>query len=120
MDVITIITTILTIVVAIAQSIIVKKINDTMAETKKKKQDIEERHKAMEDGVMALLGDAIDRQCKLAINETDVDDMAKYIEKIDHLNKPYKALNGNGIIANEIKYVNEVYHDRLKNSLMNS
>ena len=62
---------------------------------------------------MALLGDAIDRQCKLAVKEEDIEDMEKYISKIDHLNKPYQALGGNGVIAAEIKSVNEIYHYRL-------
>jgi hypothetical protein len=119
MDIVAIITTLLTICVAIVQSVLVKKINDTLSESKLRKQKLEERDKNLEDGVMALLGDAIDRQCKLAVNEEDVEAMKVYIAKIDHLNKPYQALGGNGVIATEIKSVNEIYHYRLTKSTNN-
>ena len=119
MDIVAIITTLLTICVAIVQSVLVKKINDTLSESKLRKQRLEERDKNLEEGVMALLGDAIDRQCKLAVNEEDVEAMKVYIAKIDHLNKPYQALGGNGVIATEIKSVNEIYHYRLTKSTNN-
>lgn len=120
MDAVAILSTILTVGIAVIQSVLVKKINDTLSESKERKKKLEERDKNLEDGVMALLGDAIDRQCKLAVKEEDIEDMEKYISKIDHLNKPYQALGGNGVIAAEIKSVNEIYHYRLTKASNNN
>lgn len=119
MDIVAIITTLLTICVAIVQSVLVKKINDTLSESKARKREQEEKDQALQDGVMALLGDAIDRQCKLAVNEDDIEAMKVYIAKIDHLYQPYVRLNGNGVIATEVKSVNEIYHFRLTKSTNN-
>lgn len=115
-----ILTTILTIAIAVVQSVLVKKVNDSLSETKLKKQELEERDKNLQDGVMALLGDAIDRQCKEALKADDIEDMKVYLSKIDHLNEPYKALGGNGVIASEVKSVTEIYHYRLTQATNNN
>ena len=114
--IIAILPTVLTLALAIVQSILVRKVNNSIAQRESDARSAKESSEALKSGVMALLGDSIDRLCRKALLETDLNALASDIEKIEHLNKPYMALHGNGVIKQEISSVHEYYKEMLKAS----
>lgn len=114
--IIAILPTVLTLALAIVQSILVRKVNSSITQREEDARLAKESSEALKSGVMALLGDSIDRLCRKALLETDLNALASDVEKIEHLNKPYMALHGNGVIKQEISSVHAYYRDALKAS----
>lgn len=110
-----------TILIAILQAALIRKISQLQDENDDNKRAAEIESDAIKDGLKALLGDSIDRSCRriLAYDEP-LTELTEDWERIQQLNASYKALNGNGVIKSEMDVLEEYYHDRLLEASKNN
>lgn len=107
-------TILLNISIAIIQSILVKKVNDSITAHKEYSEKSKAETEAIKAGIMALLGDSIDKLCIKALNEDNLEVMSTDLAKINHLFEPYQTLGGNGVIKTEVETVTNTFKERLK------
>lgn len=111
---ISILTIILNLIIAIVQSVLVKKVNDSITAHKEDSEKARSETKAIKNGIMALLGDSIDKLCIKALNEDNLEVMSTDLAKINHLFEPYTILGGNGVIKTEVDTVTNTFKEKLK------
>ena len=99
--------------IAVLVPTIVFIIQDTIKEKKRRKQFVEqidqkqnEELQVLREGIKALLHDRIIQKCEYHIrnNRINADDL----EELEYLNKPYKALGGNGTVEVMLRTVHKL------------
>lgn len=106
-----------TILIAILQAALIRKISQLQDENDENKRAAEIESDAIRDGLKSLLGDSIDRSCRRILSSDEpIEQLTDDWERIQQLNKSYKALNGNGIIRSEMQVLEEYYKERMLES----
>lgn len=110
-----------TILIAILQAALIRKISQLQDENDENKRAAEIESDAIKDGLKALLGDSIDRSCRRILSSDEpLTELTEDWERVQQLNASYKALNGNGVIKAEMAVLEEYYHDRLLEASKNN
>lgn len=111
------ITGVVTILIAILQAFLLRKLTHIQDENDETKRAAELESDAIRDGLKSLLGDSIDRSCRRILSSDEpIEQLTDDWERIQQLNSSYKALNGNGIIRSEMQVLEEYYKERMLES----